>query len=93
VNQAIFEQFASLLNTRLSNAVITTEDSVRYSFYAAILYSGILQPHEMIMEFPHPEIPNAEVDTYIPAKESNLPEVFELKYHRQVPNGKNSPRP
>ncbi len=89
----LFEQFATLLNERFSKSVYTTEDSIRYTFFTAVLDSGIYQHHELIMEYPHPAIPGAEVDTYIPATESRTGEVIEFKYHRQIPSGKNPPRP
>ena len=93
MEQAIVEQFSSLLNDRLSFCVNTTEDSVRYTFFASILYSGVWHPHEMILEFTHPEIQRAKVDLYIPSARFNPAEVIEIKYHRYTPSGQNSPMP
>jgi hypothetical protein len=39
--------FAELLRVRFENEVPTTEDSIRYTFFAGLLRAG-LQPHEIV---------------------------------------------
>ena len=46
--------------------MFTTEDSIRYSFFAALMQSEGVSPSDVIQEFPHTKIMNAKVDTYIP---------------------------
>jgi len=62
----VLEEFSILLRERLSK-MYTTEDSVRFTFFAALLKRTNIAPHEIILEYPHPKIPGAEVDTYIPS--------------------------
>ena len=41
--------FVPLLKTRLSASIFTTEDSVRYTFFAALLHAGV-QPEQVVLE-------------------------------------------
>ncbi|VGO17454.1 hypothetical protein PDESU_06050 [Pontiella desulfatans] len=92
MNEAIYSSFDNYLTQRLSNHVFTTEDSVRYSFFASLLKNTSLQPYDIVMEFPHNHRQNARVDTYIPNYEEKEV-VIEFKYDRANPGGKNAPRP
>lgn len=87
----VFEQFGKLLETRLEHKVQTTEDSVRYTFFAALLDKTELNPHQVIQEFSHPNINLAEVDTWIPEL-SGETVAIEFKYDREIPSGKNAPK-
>jgi len=60
-----FKQFSTLLGERLGLEVFTTEDSIRYTFYTALLSSTGLKHTDVILEHPHPVIPGAEIDTII----------------------------
>ncbi len=83
--------FAELLANRLNLQVHTTEDGVRYTFFAALLSAGF-SPHQMALEFPHAAIKGAEIDTVI-LDESGQPEAaIEFKYHRDIPSGATAPR-
>lgn len=88
----VLEEFSTLLGERLSKTY-TTEDSVRYTFFVALLKRTNIAPHEIILEYPHPKIPGAEVDTYIPSSSERKGLVLEYKYDRQIPSGRNAPRP
>lgn len=90
--QLVLTEFANLLRRRLGQTH-TSEDSMRYTFFSALVNNTNLQPHELILEYPHPKIPGAEVDTYIPSINDRKGLVLEFKYDRQIPSGKNSPRP
>ncbi|KYH32459.1 hypothetical protein [Neomoorella mulderi] len=88
----VFEQFSKLLEERFSKQVYTTEDSVRYTlFYCLTNYVGI-RPPDIILEYPHPEIRGAEIDTYIPPKNERSGLAFECKFDRESPSGKNPPK-
>lgn len=88
---SVLERFGELLYARLENDVFTTEDSVRYKFFAALLEKGGIDCHNVIMEYRHPTISGAEVDTWIPSFDgSGL--AIEFNYDRDIPSGKNSPR-
>ena len=52
----IIKRFSDLLFSRLDKDVFTTENSVRYTFFAALQESGQFQPVDAILEFPHPDI-------------------------------------
>lgn len=87
-----YTRFSELLDQRFTTGVHTTEDSVRYTFFAAMMEKTTIQPHKVVLEYPHNTIAKAEVDTYICTnKESDS--VIEFKYHRPIPSGANAPRP
>ncbi len=88
---AVLDRFGELLYARLESDAFTNEDSVRYTFFAALLEKGGIECHSVVMEYPHPSIPGAEVDTWIPSFDgSGL--AIEFKYDRDIPSGKNTPR-
>ena len=87
----IFEDFGSLLKTRLEKGVQTTEDSVRYTFFAALLQNGI-RPEEIVLEYAHPSLEGHEkLDTWI-ERDGQRPIAIEFKYHRPIPSGHNVPK-
>lgn len=86
----IFDEFGNLLDERFKRGVVTTEDSVRYTFFAALLQVGV-KPHQVVLEYPHPAIERAKIDTWLPSyKEGSV--AFEFKYDRDPPGGKNQPK-
>lgn len=88
--RAIFETFADLIAERLIARVPTTEDSVRYTLFAALLEHGV-RPKDVVLEYPHPKIPRAEIDTWLPLFEG-CPAAIEFKYDRDPPGGRNQPK-
>ena len=86
------ESFAKLLSQRLDLRVATTEDSIRYTFFAALLTSG-LEPYRVVLEFPHLEIKGARVDTVILDEKFEPSTAIEFKYDRRNPGGTNQPLP
>lgn len=87
---AIFEEFGNLLDERFERGVVTTEDSVRYTFFAALLKAGVT-PDQVVLEYPHPAIHRAKIDTWLPSyKEGSI--ALEFKYDRDPPGGKNQPK-
>lgn len=87
---AEFEKFGDLLDERFRRGVVTTEDSVRYTFFAALLGAGA-SPHQVVMEYPHPAIDRAKIDTWLPSyKDGSI--ALEFKYDRDPPGGKNQPK-
>lgn len=87
----ILDRFAELLHARLESDAFTTEDSVRYTFFAALLEKGGIECHNVIMEYPHPSIAGAEIDTWVRTFEGSGLAV-EFKYDREIPSGRNTPR-
>jgi hypothetical protein len=83
-----FEKFSSLLNERLRLGVYTTEDSIRYTFYSALLSSTDLKPSDLILEHPHPVIEGAEIDTVVIGSNGRPPMAIEFKYDRCNPGGR-----
>jgi len=92
MDENVYKSFNEILKKRLQNNVFTTEDSVRYSFFAALLRQPSFDPNDIIMEYPHNRIKKAQVDTYIPNYEGKEV-IIEFKYDRAIPSGKNVPRP
>ncbi len=88
----VFATFAGMLRTRFERGVHTTEDSIRYTFFAALLTQPTIKPHEVVHEFPHPQLPGAEIDTFMPAYDGKTVAI-EFKYDRAIPSGAAIPRP
>lgn len=88
---ATLERFSDLLSVRLIKRIFTTEDSVRYTFFTALLQQSGLKPEDVVLECPHPSIAGAEIDTWIPSFEAGGLAI-EFKYDRDIPSGKNTPR-
>ena len=72
--------------------VLTTEDSVRYSFFLSVILNSNVRPSQFIQEYPHPKIKRAKIDTWIDVAEQQAIAV-EFKYHRGIPSGLNTPKP
>lgn len=87
-----FAVFRELLRRRFEANVFTTEDSVRYTFFAALLRDGLL-PEQVILEFPHPLIQRARIDTVIVDGHGAPAMAIEFKYDRRNPGGTNQPMP
>ena len=87
----VLQGFEALIRARLEKGVFTTEDSVRYTFFSALLDTTGLRPEHVILEFPHPGIPRAKIDTWIPDLDGRTM-AFEFKYDREIPSDRNSPR-
>lgn len=84
-----FRDFVGLLHRRFAAGVYTTEDSARYTFFAALLESGVA-PEEIVLEYAHPTIPGARVDAVI--LDGKRPCIaFEFKYDRAIPSGRSLP--
>jgi len=89
----VFVRFMELLENRFRKGTFTTEDSIRYTFFYCLTSYSSLDPADIILEYPHPVINNAEVDMYIPPKTGRAGLAFEFKFDRTIPSGKNAPRP
>jgi hypothetical protein len=72
--------FCTLLRTRFEKRVHTSEDSVRYTFFAALLRHGI-EPEEVVLEYPHLGVPDKKVDTVL-LREQQPFCAMEFKYYR-----------
>ena len=86
----IFADFAKLLESRFKVDVLTTEDSVRYTLFASVLHNNI-NPDAVILEFPHPVIPRAQIDTWMPDFHGAAVAI-EFKYDREPPGRKHQPK-
>lgn len=78
--QIAFDKFSDLLNERFEKKIFTKEDPIRYTFFYAITNELELLPHEILLESPHPEIDNAEIDMQILETNQTSESVFEFKY-------------
>jgi len=77
----IFRQFESFLKDRLWTGQHLTEDSVRYSFFAALIHAQIVSQHEVILERPHPKIAKVKIDTYFCSEGSDT--YLEFNFYRK----------
>jgi len=91
--QRVFHVFSELMQSRLKKGVYTTEDSIRYTFFAALLRETELRPEDVVLEerHPHPEKSGAEIDTWILSAEDQCGFALEFKYDRKIPSKKNTP--
>lgn len=82
--------FGELLERRLKLGVYTTEDAVRYTFFAALIQALNLRPEDIVLEHDHGSIARAKVDTWIPFFGGRC-YAIEFKYDRPIPSGRNAP--
>ena len=82
--------FAAFLDRRLKRGAFTTEDAVRYTFFAALIEALNLLPEDIILEQNHGSIARAKIDTWIPSLDGYAYGI-EFKYDRPIPSGKNAP--
>jgi len=86
--------FYSLLKERFDNNVYTTERNVTYTFFATMVMFGYYKPHEILLEYRHPNIKGyKKIDTFIQPNDKKNGLVMECKYDREMPSGHNGPRP
>ena len=91
--ESAFVKFGELLDARFSKLILTSEDSVRYTFFWAICSEMGLNPEDIILEEHHPNLEgNKEIDMSIREKEDSPEIVCEFKYHRKLESVKNSDR-
>jgi len=86
----MLNRFSYLLEQRLRKNIFTTEDAVRYTFFAALMDTTDLQPDNVIPEYPHPARPKAEIDTWLTDASGGGNTAFEFKYDRAIPSGLNT---
>ena len=85
----VLENFDELLDHRLTNASVTTEDAVRYTMFHCLTKFANVHPSDIVPEFPHPTIYGAEIDTVVSAQENRPELVFEFKFDRRIPSKHN----
>jgi hypothetical protein len=88
----IYREFADLLDHRFSNRVYTTEDCIRYTMFYCLTDSGDIHPSDVVLEYPHPAVSAARIDTYVAPKEKRPGLAFEFKFDRRIPSGRNPPK-
>lgn len=70
-----------MLSERLRRGTFTTEDSVRFTFYASMLEKKV-DPADVIMEYPHPKLAQKKIDTWISPQKERKGLATEFKYNR-----------
>jgi hypothetical protein len=86
------EAFAAALRHRFELGVHTTEDAVRYTFFALLLSSLRCGPERLILEYPHPRRDRSLIDAWITPLGAEVAIALEFKFHRRPPEAKNRPR-
>lgn len=88
--KTVFSQFADLLDARFRKDIHTSEDAVRYTLFASMLYQDI-PADSLSFEYPHPALEGAKIDTWFQVH-GEKPIAIEFKYDRVIPSGRNQPR-
>lgn len=86
------DRFIELLSRRLSLSIPTSEDAVRYTFFAALAEAG-MEPEKLILEYQHPDIEAAKVDAVILGDAGQPKVAIEFKYDRRNRGGTPQPLP
>lgn len=92
LKNSTFQTFSDLLDERFRRKVYTTEDSIRYTFYAALLSTTELKPIDLILEYDHGGIQGAKIDTVVCGSNGSPAIAVEFKYDRSNPGGSNQNR-
>lgn len=87
----VVDQFSNLLREVLAEGR-TSEDRVRYSLFTALREKSGINDSEIRLEYPHPKIKGAKLDSFLQASEKHKACAWELKYDHRTPGGKNQPR-
>ncbi|AEH25193.1 DUF7662 domain-containing protein [Pyrococcus yayanosii] len=96
---SVFEKFATLIEERLKAIVEgrseleeiyqESEDTIRYMMFHVLTTVGGINPLDVYLEYPHPEVPNrkyAKLDTFVAAKENRPALAFEMKFQKKIGN-------
>jgi hypothetical protein len=83
---------SKLINERLFEGSYMSEDNIRYSLYSALIQRGNVFHTEISLEYPHPSIKRAQIDTYINGDSYPHGVAIEFKYDRSNPGGTNQNR-
>lgn len=84
--------FESLLEERFKIDKNISEDTIRYLFFSSLILSNSAKPNDIFLEYPHPQIEKAKIDTYINFKNEKPNWVIEFKFDRKIPSQKSSPK-
>jgi len=93
----IFSEFSMLVEGRLK-AIIEgyseleaiwqeSEDTIRYMMFHALTGTEKINPLDIYLEYPHPEVPNkdyAKLDMFISPKRDRPAIAFEMKFHKKI---------
>ena len=88
--KTIFSQFADLLDVRFRKEIYTSEDAIRYTMFASMLYQDI-PSDSLSFEYPHPTLDGAKIDTWFQI-DGEKPIAIEFKYDRVIPSPDFSPQ-
>ncbi|WP_048160006.1 DUF7662 domain-containing protein [Thermococcus barophilus] len=95
----VFEKFATLIEERLKaiaegrseleEIYQESEDTVRYMMFHSLTTVGGVDPTDVYLEYPHPQVPNkkyAKLDTFVAPKENRPALAFEMKFQKKIGN-------
>lgn len=93
IDAGVWESLGRLLEDRFSKKIHTSEDSIRYCFFHTLVCSrSVCSPNEIVLEYQHPSIPKAQIDTCVRLGKDGPDYSIEFKFHKKPENVKNSPR-
>ncbi len=76
------KEFSEILGKRFSKKIHTTEDSIRYIFFHSMMSKMKYGPNDIMLEYPHPAIRRARIDTFIHQNSTYPATALEFKFHR-----------
>ncbi|MDR2629354.1 MAG: hypothetical protein LBC60_00365 [Spirochaetaceae bacterium] len=84
------EAFFANLDNRFNHSPVSeiSEDCIRYDFFVPVSSIGT---HHIILEYPHPDKSNKEIDCVIKHPNNEI-EAIEFKFFRAIPSGRNNPQ-
>lgn len=83
---ACYQRFADILSERFEAGTHTTEDAIRFCFHLALLQEMGISHQRLILEYPHPTIKRAKVDTWLEPAAGDPGLAVEFKYDREIPS-------
>jgi hypothetical protein len=87
-----FILFSNLINERILDGAHMSEDNVRYSYFLSANQVGKINHTDIYLEYPHPNLPGKEIDSYIIGDSYPKGVAIEFKYDRSNPGGTNQNR-
>lgn len=84
IDSELWDDLCHLLDNRFSRKIHTSEDSIRYCFFYTLACSRkICHPNDVILEYPHPNISGAQIDTCVRLGKDGPDYAIEFKFHRK----------
>jgi hypothetical protein len=82
---SVFKAFNQLLHRRRARGSLNKEDAIRYSFFHALVTTGLVDPADVFLETLHTGLAGRrEVDLMVPRREGTPGLLIEFKYDTRL---------